>query len=133
MNIIPTTTGAARAVALVIPELKGRLNGLAFRVPVATVSVVDFVADLGQEVTVEQVNQAFQAAAEGPLAGILDYCQEELVSMDFKGNPASSIFDAPSTMVIAGNMVKVLSWYDNEWGYSCRLADLAAYIADKGL
>ena len=133
VNIVPTTTGAARAVALVIPELKGRLSGLAFRVPVATVSVVDFVADLDQEVTVEQVNQAFQAAAEGPLAGILDYCQEELVSMDFKGNPASSIFDAPSTMVIAGNMVKVLSWYDNEWGYSCRLADLAAYIADKGL
>jgi glyceraldehyde 3-phosphate dehydrogenase len=133
MNIVPTTTGAATAVALVIPELKGRLNGLAFRVPVATVSVVDFVADLDQEVIIEQVNQAFQAAAEGPLAGILDYCQEELVSMDFKGNPASSIFDAPSTMVIAGNMVKVLSWYDNEWGYSCRLADLAAYIADKGL
>jgi glyceraldehyde 3-phosphate dehydrogenase len=133
VNIVPTTTGAARAVALVIPELKGRLNGLAFRVPVATVSVVDFVADLDQEVIIEQVNQAFQAAAEGPLAGILDYCQEELVSMDFKGNPASSIFDAPSTMVIAGNMVKVLSWYDNEWGYSCRLADLAAYIANKGL
>ncbi len=132
-NIVPTTTGAARAVALVIPELKGRLNGLAFRVPVATVSVVDFVDDLGQEVTVDQVNQAFQAAAGGPLAGILDYCQEELVSMDFKGNPASSILDAPSTMVIAGNMVKVLSWYDNEWGYSCRLADLAAYVADKGL
>jgi len=133
MNIVPTTTGAARAVALVIPELKGRLHGLAFRVPVATVSVVDFVADLDQEVTVEQVNQAFQAAAGGPLVGILDYCQEELVSMDFKGNPASAIFDAPSTMVIAGNMVKVISWYDNEWGYSCRLADLAAFIADKGL
>ncbi len=133
MNIIPTTTGAATMVAQVIPELRGRLHGLAFRVPVATVSVVDFVADLDQEVTVDQVNQAFQAAAGGPLAGILDYCQEELVSMDFKGNPASSIFDAPSTMVIAGNMVKVLSWYDNEWGYSCRLADLAAYIADKGL
>ncbi len=133
MNIIPTTTGAATAVTQVIPELKGRLHGLAFRVPVATVSVVDFVADLDQEVTVDQVNQAFQAAAGGPLAGILDYCQEELVSMDFKGNPASSILDAPSTMVIAGNMVKVLSWYDNEWGYSCRLADLAAYIADKGL
>ena len=133
MNIVPTTTGAARAVALVIPELKGRLHGLAFRVPVATVSVVDFVADLDREVTVEQVNQSFQAAAEGPLAGILDCCQEELVSMDFKGNPASSIVDVPSTMVIAGNMVKVLSWYDNEWGYSCRLADLAAYVADKGL
>ncbi len=133
MNIVLTTTGAARAVGLVIPELKGRLNGLAFRVPVATVSIVDFVADLDHEVTVEQVNQAFQAAAEGPLKGILEYCQEELVSIDFKGNPASSIIDAPSIMVIGSNMVKVLAWYDNEWGYSCRLADLAAYIVDKGL
>ena len=133
LNIIPTTTGAARAVTQVIPELKGRLHGLAFRVPVATVSIVDFVADLDQEVTVEQVNQAFQTAADGPLAGILEYCQEPLVSMDFKGNPASSIVDAASTMVIGGNMVKVLSWYDNEWGYSCRLADLATYVADKGL
>ena len=131
MNIIPTTTGAARAVTQVIPELKGRLHGLAFRVPVPTVSVVDFVADLNQEVTVEQVNQAFQTAAEGPLTRILEYCQDELVSIDFKGNPASSIVDAPSTMVIAGNMVKVLAWYDNEWGYSCRLADLAAYVTDK--
>ena len=133
INIIPTTTGAASAVTLVIPELKGRLHGLAFRVPTFTVSVVDLVADLDREVTVEQVNQAFQAAAEGSLTGILEYCQEPLVSMDFKGNPASSIFDAPSTMVIGGNMIKVLAWYDNEWGYSCRLADLAAYIADKGL
>ena len=133
MNIIPTTTGAAKAVTQVIPEIKGRLHGLALRVPVPTVSIVDFVADLNKEVTVEQVNQAFQAAAEGPLAGILEYCQEELVSIDFKGNPASSIFDALSTMVIAGNMVKVLAWYDNEWGYSCRLADLSAYIADRGL
>jgi len=133
LNIVPTTTGAARAVTQVIPELKGRLHGLAFRIPVATVSVVDFVADLDQEVTVEQVNQAFQKAAAGPLSGILEYCQEELVSMDFKGNPASSIIDAPSTMVIAGNMVKVLAWYDNEWGYSCRLADLAAYVAGKGI
>jgi len=133
MNIIPTTTGAARAVTQVIPELEGRLHGLAFRVPVAAVSVVDFVADLDKEVTVEQVNQALQAAADGPLSGILEYCQEELVSMDFKGNPASSIVDAPSTMVIGGNMVKVLAWYDNEWGYSCRLADLATYVADKGL
>lgn len=132
LNIIPTTTGAARAVTLVIPELEGKLHGLAFRVPVATVSVVDFVADLEKEVTVEQVNQVFQAAAEGPLSRILEYCQEPLVSMDFKGNPASSIFDALSTMVI-GNMVKVLAWYDNEWSYSCRLADLAAYISDKGL
>lgn len=133
MNIIPTTTGAARLVGEIIPELKGKVHGLAFRVPVPIVSVVDFVADLDKEVTTEQVNQAFQAAAEGPLSGILEYCQEELVSMDFKGNPASSIFDAPSTMVIAGNMVKILAWYDNEWGYSCRLADLTAYVADKGL
>jgi glyceraldehyde 3-phosphate dehydrogenase len=132
INIIPTTTGAARAVAQVIPELKGRLHGMAMRVPVATVSVVDFVADLEKEASAEEINQAFQEAAKGPLAGILEYCQEELVSMDFRGNPASSIFDAPSTMVIAGNMVKVLAWYDNEWGYSCRLADLAAYIAQKG-
>ncbi len=133
MNIIPTTTGAARAVTQVIPELKGKIDGLAFRVPVASVSVVDFVADLDQGVTVEQVNQAFQAAAEGPLTGILEYCQEPLVSIDFKGNPASSIVDAPSTMVIGDNMVKVLAWYDNEWGYSCRLADLATYIIGKGL
>jgi glyceraldehyde 3-phosphate dehydrogenase len=133
MNIVPTTTGAAKAVTRVIPELEGRLHGLAFRVPVATVSIVDFVADLAREVDIEQVNQAFQAAAEGPLNGILEYCSEELVSIDFKGNPASSIVDALSTMVIGGNMVKVLSWYDNEWGYSCRLADLTAYVVDKGL
>jgi glyceraldehyde 3-phosphate dehydrogenase len=133
LNLVPTTTGAARAVTQVIPELKDRLHGLAFRVPVAIVSVVDFVADLEKEVTAEQVNQAFQAAATGDLNGILEYCQEELVSMDFKGNPASSIVDAPGTMVIAGNMVKVLAWYDNEWGYSCRLADLAAYVAGKGI
>jgi glyceraldehyde 3-phosphate dehydrogenase len=133
MNLIPTTTGAAYAVTHVMPELKSRLHGMAFRVPVVTVSIVDFVADLKQEVTVEQVNQAFKAAAEGPLAGIMEYCEEPLVSMDFKGNPASSIVDALSTMVIGGNMVKVLAWYDNEWGYSCRLADLAAFVASKGL
>jgi len=133
VNLVPTTTGAARAVTQVIPELKGRLHGMAFRVPVATVSVVDFVATLNKEVTVEQVNKALQTAAEGPLTGILEYCQEPLVSTDFIGNPASSIIDALSTMVIAGNMVKTLAWYDNEWGYSCRLADLATYIADKGL
>jgi len=132
-NIVPTTTGAAKAVAMVIPELKGKIHGLAFRVPVATVSVVDFVTEVNQEVSAEQVNQAFQTAAEGPLSGILEYCQEPLVSVDFKGNPASSIFDAPSTIAIGGNMIKVLAWYDNEWGYSCRLADLAAYVADKGL
>ena len=133
MNIVPTTTGAAKAVTVVIPELKGKIHGLAFRIPTVTVSIIDFVADLDREVTVEQVNQAFQTAAEGPLAGILEYCREPLVSMDFKGNPASSIVDALGTMVIGGNMVKVLAWYDNEWGYSCRLADLAVYVADKGL
>ena len=133
VNIIPTTTGAAHAVTLVIPELEGRLHGMAFRVPVVTVSVIDFVADLKQEVTAEQVNQAFKSAAEGPLAGIMEYCEEPLVSMDFRGNPASTIVDALSTMVIGGNMVKVLAWYDNEWGYSCRLADLTAFIAGKGM
>jgi glyceraldehyde 3-phosphate dehydrogenase len=133
VNIIPTTTGAARAVTLVIPELEGRLHGMAFRVPVVTVSVIDFVAELKQEITVEQVNQAFKSAAEGPLTGIMKYCEEPLVSMDFRGNPASTIVDALSTMVIGGNMVKVLAWYDNEWGYSCRLADLTAFIAGKGL
>ena len=133
LNIIPTTTGAAKAVTMVIPELKGRVHGLAFRIPTPTVSVVDFVADLTQDVDVEEVNRALKAAADGALRGILEYCSEELVSTDFKGNPASSIVDAPSTMVIGGNMVKVLSWYDNEWGYSCRLADLAVYVASKGL
>jgi glyceraldehyde 3-phosphate dehydrogenase len=133
LNIVPTTTGAARAVTQVMPELAGKLHGLAFRVPVATVSVVDLVADLEREVTVEEVNRALAEAAAGSLKGILEFCQEELVSMDFKGNPASSIVDAPGTMVIAGNMVKVLSWYDNEWGYSCRLADLAQYLVGKGM
>jgi glyceraldehyde 3-phosphate dehydrogenase len=132
MNIIPTTTGAASMVGLLIPELKGKVHGLALRVPVPTVSIVDFVADLNKKTTAEEVNQAFKAAAEGPLHGILEYCDEELVSMDFKGNPASSIVDALSTIVIDGNMVKVVTWYDNEWGYSCRLADLAAVVANKG-
>jgi len=132
MNIVPTTTGAAKAVTLVIPELKGKLHGLAFRVPVPIVSVIDFVADLNKEVSINEINQAFKEAAEGNLKGILEYSEEELVSMDFKGNPSSSIVDAPSTMVI-GSMVKVLSWYDNEWGYSCRLADLVAYVASKGI
>ncbi len=133
LNMIPTTTGAAKAVTQVIPELQGKIHGLAFRVPTPTVSVIDFVCDLDKEVTVEQVNRAFQAAAEGPLSSILEFCQEELVSMDFKGNPHSSIIDGPSTMVIGGNMVKILAWYDNEWGYSCRLGDLCVYIASKGL
>jgi len=133
VNIVPTTTGAAKAVAEVLPEMKGKLHGLALRVPVATVSMCDFVADLDKEATVEQINEAFRAAAKGKLKGILEYCEEELVSSDFKGNRHSSIFDAPTTMVIAGNMVKVLSWYDNEWAYSCRLADLIIYMLGKGL
>jgi glyceraldehyde 3-phosphate dehydrogenase len=133
LNIIPTTTGAARMVGEIIPELKGKVHGIALRVPTPTGSVVDFVADLNREVTVEQVNQVFKSAAEGPLKGILEYSEEPLVSMDVKGNPTSSLFDALSTMVIGGNMVKVLAWYDNEWGYSCRLADLTAYIIAKGL
>jgi glyceraldehyde 3-phosphate dehydrogenase len=133
MNIIPTTTGAAKAVTQVIPDLKGRIHGLAFRVPTPTVSVIDFVCDVAKEVTVEQVNQAMKKASAGPLAGILEYCEEELVSMDFKGNAHSSIIDALSTMVIGGNMVKIIAWYDNEWGYSCRLGELALYIAKKGL
>jgi len=133
INIIPTTTGAARMVTVVIPELKGKLHGIAIRVPTATVSIVDFVADLNREATVEEVNDAFKKAAERELKGIVEYCDEPLVSSDFKGNPASAIFDARSTMVIDGNFVKVLAWYDNEWGYSCRLADLASYIANKGL
>jgi len=133
VNIIPTTTGAARMVTVVIPELKGKLHGIAIRVPTATVSIVDLVADLDKEATVEQVNDAFRKVAEGELKGIVEYCDIPLVSSDFKGNPASAIFDALSTMVVDGNLVKVLAWYDNEWGYSCRLADLASYIANKGL
>ena len=101
--------------------------------PVTSVSVVDFVAELGKEASVEEINQAFRAAAEGPLSGILEYCSGPLVSSDFKGNPASSIFDALSTMVIGGNLIKIIAWYDNEWGYSCRLGDLAVYMAAKGL
>ncbi|MBX6770958.1 MAG: type I glyceraldehyde-3-phosphate dehydrogenase [Chloroflexi bacterium] len=132
-NIIPTSTGAARAVALVIPELKGRFHGLALRVPTPTVSIIDFVAETEQTVTVDSVNDALRAAAAGPLRGILEVCDEPLVSSDFKGSTASSIVDAQMTMVIGGTMVKVMSWYDNEWGYSCRVADLAAYVARCGV
>lgn len=133
LNIIPTTTGAARAVTMVIPELNGKLDGFALRVPTPTVSIVDFVANLEKNVTVDDVNRAFKKASEGALRGIIEFCDQPLVSMDFKGNPASCIFDSLSTMVVGGNMVKVLGWYDNEWGYSCRLVDLVSYIADKGL
>ncbi|HZU04835.1 MAG TPA: type I glyceraldehyde-3-phosphate dehydrogenase [Chloroflexota bacterium] len=131
MNIVPAATGAARAVGLVIPELQGRFNGMAFRVPVSTVSVIDFVALLARNATVDEINAAMREAAEGSLKGILAYTEEPLVSSDLKGNPHSSIFSALDTMVVGGNLAKVVSWYDNEWGYSCRVADLAAYMAER--
>ena len=133
MNIIPTSTGAAKAVGLVLPELNGKLHGMAFRVPTSTVSATDFVANLSKKVTVEEVNAAFKEASQGPLKGILQYCDEPLVSSDFKGDPHSCIFDSLSTIVMDGDMVKVLGWYDNEWGYSCRTADLCAFISKQGL
>jgi len=131
INMIPTSTGAAKAAALVIPDLKGKFHGISLRVPTATVSIIDLTCDLNRDTTVEEVNEAFKAAARGRMKGILEVTEEPLVSSDFRGNPASSIVDGLSTMVMGGNMVKVLSWYDNEWGYSCRVADLAAYIAGK--
>jgi glyceraldehyde 3-phosphate dehydrogenase len=130
-NIIPTTTGAARALALVIPEVKGRFDGFALRVPTATVSVIDFVAITERPVTAESANEALRAAADGAMQGLLGYTEEPLVSMDFKGDERSSIIDAASTMVTGDNMLKVIAWYDNEWGYSCRVADLAGYMADR--
>jgi glyceraldehyde 3-phosphate dehydrogenase len=131
-NIIPTTTGAARALALVIPELKGRFDGMSLRVPTLTVSVVDFVITTRKEASIEAVNAAFKEAAAGSLKGILGYTDEPLVSSDFRGDPRSSIVDGLSTMVLGGNMIKVIAWYDNEWGYSNRVADLTAFIAGKG-
>ncbi len=131
-NIIPTTTGAAKALALVIPELKGRFDGMSLRVPTVTVSVVDFVANVRKEATKEAVNEAFKQAAEGSLKGILGYTEEPLVSSDFRGDERSSIVDGLLTMALGGNMVKVVAWYDNEWGYSCRVADLAHFISEKG-
>ncbi len=132
-NIIPTTTGAAKALALVIPELKGRFDGFSLRVPTPTVSVIDFVAITERPVTVEAANAALRAAADGPMAGLLGYTEEPLVSTDFKGDDRSSIIDAASTMVTGDRLVKVIAWYDNEWGYSCRVADLAAFMAKAGL
>jgi glyceraldehyde 3-phosphate dehydrogenase len=132
-NIIPTNTGAAKVVGVVLPELNGRLHGLALRVPVSTGSITDLVADLERDVTVEEVNEAFKNAADGALHGILEYTEDPIVSSDIKMNPASCIFDSLTTMVMGGNMVKVLGWYDNEWGYSCRTSDLAAFMAAKGI
>jgi glyceraldehyde 3-phosphate dehydrogenase len=131
LSMIPTSTGAARAVGEVLPELKGKLDGMAVRVPTANVSVVDLVAELDKTTTAEEVNQAMQEAAEGSLKGVLQYCQEELVSVDFNGNPHSSIFDAALTKVMDNNFVKVLSWYDNEWGFSNRMRDVSLYIGES--
>ena len=129
MSIIPTTTGAAKATGLVLPEVKGKIDGMAMRVPTPDVSIVDLTAELETDVTVESINEAFRSAAAGDLKGILEVSDEELVSIDFVGHPASSIVDAQSTFVIEDRLVKVLSWYDNEWGYSARCVDLALHIA----
>jgi len=131
LSMIPTTTGAAKAIALVIPDLKGKFDGFAMRVPTPTVSIVDLVAEVEKPATVDTVNSAFKAAAAGPLKGILETCEVPLVSIDFKKNPASSIVDTALTMVSGGTLVKVLSWYDNEWGYSCRVVDLLKLMAQK--
>ncbi|MCH8296610.1 MAG: type I glyceraldehyde-3-phosphate dehydrogenase [Chloroflexi bacterium] len=132
-NIIPTSTGAARAVGLVLPELNGKLHGVAFRVPTSTGSITDFTAILSKDVTVEQINEAYQEASAGKMKGIMEYSDEPLVSSDFKGNPHSCIIDGLSTIVMEKRMVKVMGWYDNEWGYSCRTADLAVLMAEKGI
>ena len=132
-NIIPTSTGAARAVGLVLPELNGRLHGIAFRVPTATGSVTDFVANLSKDVTAEQINEVFLKASQTDLKGILEYTEDPIVSSDIRGNVHSCIFDALSTMVMQDRMVKIMGWYDNEWGYSCRTADLCSFITDKGI
>jgi glyceraldehyde 3-phosphate dehydrogenase len=133
INIIPTTTGVTKAIAQVIPSLKGKLSGMSIRVPTPDVSVCDFSLEFSKDVTPEQVNAALKAAADEPLSTYLQYCEEPLVSLDFKGNPHSAIVDAMSTIGIGGNMIKVIAWYDNEWGYSCRLGDLVDYVAKKGL
>jgi glyceraldehyde 3-phosphate dehydrogenase len=131
LNIIPTTTGAAKALSLVIPDLKGKFDGFSLRVPTPTVSVVDFTAEVSRPTSVDELNDAFRKAAAGPLDGILGVSDEPLVSTDFRGDSRSSIIDAESTMVLGGTMVKVISWYDNEWGYSCRVADLMGYVAAR--
>ncbi len=131
LSIIPTSTGAAKAVGEVLPELKGKLTGISLRVPTPTVSIVDFVAELSKPATAEEINAAMQKASQNELAGILEYETRPLVSMDFKGDPASSIVDAANTMVVGGNLAKVVAWYDNEWGYSNRLVELAELAAAR--
>jgi glyceraldehyde 3-phosphate dehydrogenase len=131
LNIVPSDTGAARAVGLVIPELKGKFGGMAFRVPVSTVSAIDFTVVLSRDTSVEEINAAMKSYADGRMQGILGYTEEPLVSSDLKGDPRSSIFSALDTMVIGGNLAKVVAWYDNEWGYAVRVADLVNYIAAR--
>jgi glyceraldehyde 3-phosphate dehydrogenase len=131
LSMIPTSTGAAKAIGLVLPALKGKLDGIAIRVPTANVSVVDLTAVLAKDADEKSINAAMKSAAEGPLKGILQYCDAQLVSIDFTGNPHSSIFDAPLTKVLDKRLVKIFSWYDNEWGYSNRLADVTAYVAKR--
>ncbi|MEO7117820.1 MAG: type I glyceraldehyde-3-phosphate dehydrogenase [Candidatus Limnocylindrales bacterium] len=131
LNIIPTTTGAAKAVALVIPDLKGKFDGFSLRVPTPTVSIVDFTATLARSTTLEELNEAFRAAAAGPMEGILGVSDEPLVSSDFRGDSRSAIIDSGSNMVMGGDLVKVIAWYDNEWGYSCRVADLIAFVGAR--
>jgi glyceraldehyde 3-phosphate dehydrogenase len=133
LNMIPTKTGAAKAIGLVIPELKGKLDGYAMRVPTPNVSVVDLSCVLDRDATAEEINAKMKAAAEGPLRGILGYTEDEVVSSDFMHDPRSSIVDGAMTRVMGGNLVKVLSWYDNEWGFSCRVCDLIKLLADRGL
>ena len=132
-NIIPTTTGAARAVGAILPELQGKIHGMSLRVPVSTGSITDFVAEIEKTASVDDINEAFKSAAANELQGILEYTEDPIVSSDIVKNPHSCIIDGLSTMVMEGNMVKVLGWYDNEWGYSCRTSDLCAFLADKGL
>ncbi len=131
MSIIPTSTGAARAVGLVLPEVAGKLDGIAFRVPTADVSVVDLVCELERDATADEINEEFRKAASGSLQGILAVSDDPLVSIDFQGDPHSSIVDSPNTKVLGGNLVKVLAWYDNEWGYSCRCVDLTCLVAER--
>jgi len=133
LSMIPTSTGAAKAVALVIPELKGKFDGISVRVPTPNVSLVDVVINVEKATSTEEVNQTLKDAADGPLKGILAVSEEPLVSIDFKGNSNSSIVDAENTKVIDGTCIKILSWYDNEWGYSCRVRDLVKFVAAKGL
>ncbi|MEE9207166.1 MAG: type I glyceraldehyde-3-phosphate dehydrogenase [Gemmatimonadota bacterium] len=131
MSIIPTTTGAAKATGIVLPSVAGKIDGMAMRVPTPDVSIVDLVANLGRDTTVEELNETFRSQAQGPLQGVLEYSDEPLVSIDYVGNPASSIVDGLATAVIGGSLVKVISWYDNEWGYSSRCVDLARFVAER--